>query len=286
MQSTRLIRAIRTAATAARQENQSAVVAHSPTLISFLTDVEGDGLYFDRFVQNSKVLEFKPRSPTFKADDYFPYSHELAFKEDVGPRTNLVYGGDVCDKGGQDLYVLRQLISLKERHPSRVHLLLGNRDINKLRILDELQPKPHKGVYWLRQRAPGRNVAPLEKAKRLEWMLSNTMGSPNAFELRRNELMREKYANINKEPVPFDLDIAEISKVVGNVTDDEVVKSYIEVCSPSGLMGKCEPSSVFFSLNPLKGKLTSSLKTSMEPSSSSDWVEPCSCTELCPSKGM
>lgn len=237
MNTSRLIMAIRTTTT---------TTTPAPTLISFLTDVEGDGLYFDRFVQNSKVLEFKPRPPCFKADEYFPYSHELAFKEDG----KLVYGGDVCDKGGQDLYVLRQLIKLKERHPTRVHLLLGNRDINKLRMIDELQPKPHKGVYWLRQRAPDRNDAPLETAKRLEWMLSNTMGSPNAFELRRKELTREKYANLNKVPVPFDANIEEISEEVGTVTDDEVAKSYIEVCSPSGLMGKCEPSLVLLSLNP------------------------------------
>lgn len=247
MQSSRLVRrriiGIGTLTTTTRATIRTAATVHqTPTLISFLTDVEGDNLYFDRFVRNSRVLEFQPRPPVFNADEYFPYSHELAFKEDVGPRTNLVYGGDVCDKGGHDLYVLRQLIRLKERHPSRVHLLLGNRDINKLRIVDELKPKPHKGVYWLRQRAPGRNVAPLDTSKRLEWMLANTMGSPNAFELRRNELTREKYANKNKVPVPFDLKIKEISEEVGTVTDDEVAKSYIEVCSPSGLMGKCEPS--------------------------------------------
>ena len=69
--------------------------------ITFLTDVEGDGNYFDRYVRNSKVLGFQSRIPCFDSSDrlkcnfgqwderYFPYDRQVVFLEDDGM---LVYG--------------------------------------------------------------------------------------------------------------------------------------------------------------------------------------------------
>ena len=152
--------------------SSSKVVASStsfPSSITFLTDVEGDGHYFDRFIHRSKILGFRTIHPTFgpykKGNwnfgthdaSYFPYDKEVVFLNDPNNKNSmLVYGGDIWDKGGADFYVIRQLLSLHSRYPKRVHFLMGNRDINKLRIVDELDfgetkrlPK-HKGVYWLR----------------------------------------------------------------------------------------------------------------------------------------
>ena len=89
--------------------------------ISFVTDIEGDGAYFRRFVERSEVLEFEKRKPCFDDEDtlvYFPYEEHVIFKSstEVGERTNcplLVVGGDIWDKGGSDLYVMRQLLSLQ-----------------------------------------------------------------------------------------------------------------------------------------------------------------------------
>ena len=41
------------------------VTAKLPAYITFLTDVEGDGLYFDRFVHHSQILGFRSRTPLF-----------------------------------------------------------------------------------------------------------------------------------------------------------------------------------------------------------------------------
>ena len=72
--------------------------------ITFLTDVEGDGLYFDRYINHSKVLGFRSRKPCFHQENnnlqmkwnigqwdehYFPYDREVIFLEEDGM---LVYG--------------------------------------------------------------------------------------------------------------------------------------------------------------------------------------------------
>ena len=52
--------------------------------------------------------------------------------------------------------VLHDLTRLKAAHPDRVHLVLGNRDINKMRFLHELSSgrvaqglRAHPGTYWV-----------------------------------------------------------------------------------------------------------------------------------------
>lgn len=50
-------------------------------------------------------------------------------------------GGDVCDKGGEtggSVRVTTSLVRLKCKYPDRVFLLLGNRDLNKMRFTSEL----------------------------------------------------------------------------------------------------------------------------------------------------
>jgi hypothetical protein len=131
-----------------------------------LTDVEGDGDYLDRFVQQSKILTFRPvatdttttttttaAAPISEPDDiYFPYRYCLDFQTNIADiaaataadndndtsQDMLVFGGDVWDQGGSDLYVIRQLLDLQRRYPDRVHFVMGNRDVNKMRVVQEL----------------------------------------------------------------------------------------------------------------------------------------------------
>ena len=192
---------------------------------------------------------------------------------------------------------------------------MGNRDINKMRIVDELgvwnencnsdinlnmcnstdgniSLPYHGGVYWLRgtgligdplkqddvvvtnststrnnentydnQRRLWHTTATCETnavpsetaAERLKWMLRKTMGSVDAFELRRSELERERLAIMNASSAfsscssmemgqkegPGTLQIDVENKMRLCVSDEEVARSYILSCDPvSGIMSQ------------------------------------------------
>jgi len=146
--------------------------------ISYITDPEGDRDYFDRFIELSKVVKFESVTPNFDGTlplKYFPYTKHVVFVDsahtcdtpgNVSSRINetmFVCGGDIWDKGAGDLYITRQLLSMQNRYGEhRVHFIIGNRDANKIRILQEIgtgdgnftgeknMPHPHHGVYWLK----------------------------------------------------------------------------------------------------------------------------------------
>jgi hypothetical protein len=92
-------------------------MARDACKIGYATDVEGNAKFWERYVQYSEVL-----------------SRNAIGNLVLGNGCQFVYGGDTCDRGCGDLFVLRDLIILKEKYPDRVHLLMGNRDINKLRF--------------------------------------------------------------------------------------------------------------------------------------------------------
>ena len=113
----------------------------SAVLVGFCTDIEGDYQFWRKHVELSSVLV----APT--ANKGYPRLRDGC---------HFVYGGDATDRGGCDLRVLHELNMLKALWPDRVHLVLGNRDINKMRFLHELSTgrvalgvDAHPGAYWL-----------------------------------------------------------------------------------------------------------------------------------------
>ncbi len=101
--------------------------------VETLTDVEGQWARVEQFLVNSKLLD-RPHTDAGEASD----DPEKIFM--VGDVGTFVYIGDTIDKGPENQKILRFLISLKTRYFSRVVLIMGNRDINKLRLLYELAP--------------------------------------------------------------------------------------------------------------------------------------------------
>ena len=124
------------------------------TKVGYVTDIEGNFDYWQRYVALSQILFRNAQTGALELMD----------------NCHLVYGGDVCDRGPGDLRVLRDLNALKKKFPKRVHFILGNRDVNKLRLRIELHDenlkRPGK-VYWIDQPSEGESQTATE---RLKWV--------------------------------------------------------------------------------------------------------------------
>jgi hypothetical protein len=121
--------------------------------VGYVTDIEGNFDYWKRYIALSKVLRRNKATGALELCD----------------NSELVFGGDVCDRGPGDLRVVRELVQLKRKYPERVHFILGNRDVNKLRLDVELQTcnlKASGQVYWIDSPSePGQSAA-----DRLKWV--------------------------------------------------------------------------------------------------------------------
>lgn len=247
---------------------------HDNILVSCVTDIEGDKFYLDRYVDNSKILSWIPNeqkkeetittpaalslysSSGIPPSDSFPYDRRIGFRDS---NSMLVFVGDVWDKGGFDLYVTRQLLDLKQRHPNRVVWVLGNREINKLRMSQELgSPLPsgssssppevsvpyHPGLTWFngsgRVGDPEGNLPSMDPGERLRWILGKTMGSPDAMEYRRQELLWEANGCNDADSRCYGGEETETATKDSEATisDLDVVRSYQESCHPNGEMGR------------------------------------------------
>ena len=89
----------------------AAAAAPSPVTIGYVTDVEGDLGFWQRYCAISEVI-----------DDSGGLD-ELRLR----PGCHFVFGGDSVDKSSGDLRFLRSLLALRRRHPDRVHLVLEPR---------------------------------------------------------------------------------------------------------------------------------------------------------------
>ncbi|MBM4342879.1 MAG: metallophosphoesterase [Deltaproteobacteria bacterium] len=103
----------------------------------------------------------------------------------VAPGCVLVFGGDSVDRGPAGLRLLRLLVEVKRRQPDQVVLLAGNRDINKLRFLNEVAPDPPRRR---RHRRLPDDLASADRAALLRWTLAETMSAKIAFACRQQEL--------------------------------------------------------------------------------------------------
>ena len=171
----------------------------APFRLGYVTDVEGNLDYFARFVDICPVLSYARGAIAGDPDA------ELVLE----PGCHFVFGGDLVDKGPGDIRLCRQLVALKRRHPDRVFLLVGNRDLNKVRYTAELgdddMARPIDAIpqaHWdpkattLREHLSavtgGGDEAALRAAntreERLRYMHQHTLGCPDTFEFRRQEL--------------------------------------------------------------------------------------------------
>jgi phosphoglycolate phosphatase-like HAD superfamily hydrolase len=186
----------------------------------YLTDVEGDLQFFKKHIRQSEILHF-----TNKDED------QLEFNNDNSDEL-FIFGGDVCDRG-DDITITEMLVKLKEAHPHRVILIVGNRDANKTRFSTELPLSPyeklddevgavalpHGATITYQKFLESLDGGPINTpVNRLKWILSCTMGAQTAFECRRQELLRLRNCAL--------------------VNDEEVYLSFRQSIEPGGFMRK------------------------------------------------
>ena len=129
-----------------------------PTVtVGYATDIEGNFDYWSKYIEISKILHRLPSGVIELSDD-----------------CHFVYGGDVVDRGPGDLRVISDLIGMKRSYPERVHFIMGNRDINKMRIPAELHHSslqfPPK-VYWIKGDIELQDLERIDtKTERLKWV--------------------------------------------------------------------------------------------------------------------
>lgn len=157
--------------------------------VAYLTDVEGIW---------EKMASFCRDNPHV--------SLEAGDRLVVRPGATFVFGGDAIDRGPAGRRVVQVLLDAWRRQPSQVVLLAGNRDINKLRLVRELNGHP-----------PARTPTEVRTGPRpalLRWIFENTMGAREAFECRQLEL----------------------ADTGTPVSEEDVVDSFLEDLGPGGML--------------------------------------------------
>lgn len=196
-----------------------------PYKVGFFSDCEGHYDVWQRYLRMALVLyipEHSEVSNVHPSEDWRESLNSTSFatqqirlKDDC----HFIYGGDVCDRGNGDIRLLKDLIALKERYPERIHFILGNRDVNKLRLPTALHRNviAHKPMaFWVKSPADDEEFLLNDRNEKMRWILKNTMGAPFSFECRRQEL--------TELGLPHD--------------DDSVTESYLSLVMPGGLLCK------------------------------------------------
>ena len=209
--------------------------------VGYLTDVEGNLNYFDRWLPTSGVLQYRPGTT-----ETLELTHDRAY---------FVYGGDLIDRFDGSLRLARRIVDLKKRAPDRVFLLAGNRDLNKVRLTSELAdsdmsrpytdiPGPHWDpraptlAQYLDELAAAKGVPAQSldtKAARLNYYLVHTLGCPNGFELRRKELFLLKKAQGVRGALITDDDV--VASMVADIAPGGVLREYLELASIAVVLG-------------------------------------------------
>jgi len=240
--------------------------------IGYVADVEGHWDYFLEYVQRSNVLFWEEHEDhNNNLSSSATNSFGITFKRlKLRPNTYFVYGGDSVDKGPGDIRLCRALVDLKKNYPDRVHLLVGNRDLNKIRFSSELSDEDMKRPiedikrpFWdpnaksykehleeLKESHVATDSYTLDdlntKAERLRWMLKHTLGCPDTFEFRREEIayLEKIYGSYpptgdthESSPVPTTViyHTNDVDVDTTKVTDEDVVNSFDhEINHPEG----------------------------------------------------
>ncbi len=190
-------------------------------VVGVLGDLEGNIARFDDYIKGSDILFYNDEGEV-----------------DLRPGKKFLFQGDVMDRGPGSIRIMKALIQLKDKYPNDITIILGNRDINKLKIISlvkehENGPIPQLIFKWYKALLKNQykvkfsdNIsfsnfqelaAPYDNpVNRLKVFLAG-MNAPQAFEFRREEL-----TILKPSQAPF--------------TDDMVFKSFMDDFKKEGLL--------------------------------------------------
>jgi hypothetical protein len=178
--------------------------AQANPIVAYITDLEGSRTRFEQFMRQSAAFELGPDG-----------------KYHLRKNAHFVFGGDAPDRYLGSRWVVSELVRLKQESPNRVALILGNRDINKMRLTSELSPaalrQPAIKLHFTKEEEWKKHLYPESRAERLKYIFANTMGSPNAFELRGRELYKDP-------KMPY-----------SSTMNDEIAESFLRDLGPGGV---------------------------------------------------
>lgn len=171
----------------------------SETLL-FLSDLEGNSGKWDTFIKTSGC--FLGASPSINGKQSgFQNVQNLIKSRPFSVKGNckFFYLGDAVDKGEGSIRIMRDLVYLKSSNPESVFLLAGNRELNKLRWLQEISPEGNINVNNFYRFTQDKVPASLAGNPRelQETYFKNSFGAPNAMDFRSKELGLENLKNSN-----------------------------------------------------------------------------------------
>ena len=129
----------------------------------------------------------KAQSQAMCKDGFFYY---LIMFMEKNQDNRIAFLGDYFDKGPYVLSTIEHIVNLKNRYKERIYIILGNRDINKLRLFYEVethQDIPREGNGWKLWKKFYENYQKANNSEdRIKTIFDNSMGAPHAVGLNIN----------------------------------------------------------------------------------------------------
>jgi len=177
-------------------------VLYAKTL--YMTDFEGSAGSFDSLVEHGEIIIDKDGRPRL-----------------VDPSVNIVFGGDLPDRGPDSIRLTKMMSALKEKYPDRVALIWGNREMNKLGLikdigsLQELTNSDYRASLISKLEKDGIKIPNSRSGRdrvlakyntssnQLDWWLSN-QGAQDALKFHKEELEKSLRRKISLDDAADD----------------------------------------------------------------------------------
>ena len=161
----------------------------------------------------------KAQSQAMCKDVFFYY---LIMFMEKNQANRIAFLGDYFDKGPYVLSTIEHIVKLKNRYKERIYIILGNRDINKLRLLYEVEsvlPIPrNEGNGWKMWTNFYEKYKTAETPEdRIKTIFDYSMGAPHTVGLNINNttiedginklrsIFNKKIVNVNMDTYGYDI---------------------------------------------------------------------------------